>query len=244
MKKKVLTVILCVLAAVAMLAGITAVEHFRYCPRERDISGNYRNPKYDVMNSEVDYSLYTYSCQFPFGKPPYDTVSSFSNVTHTAVTDNDRAILRGWTILQSKEDYDALLKNAEEIDALNQLDGCLPSEALNLREQTAFHTYDEAFFESHNLLVTDICRYGTRPTSVYPDNVKIHGDTVSMKLRYNWLPTQFNAYMGDLLFIVLPKSCVNADVDFICNDGRGCWLCAIMRAIDRVKHKNDLIPLT
>lgn len=244
MKKKRLVITLCVLAAVAAFAGITTVHHFQYCPRERVVSGNYRNPKYDALNSEVDYSLYTYGCQFPFRKPPHDTVSSFSNVTHTAVTDNDTAILRGWTILQSKEDYDALLKNAEEIDALNQLDGRQPSEALILREQTASHTYDEAFFESHNLLITDICRYGTSPASVYPDNVKIHGDTVSMKLRYNWFHTQFNAYMGDLLFIVLPKSCVNADVDFICNDGSGCWLCAIMRAIDRVKHKNDFIPLT
>ena len=59
MKKKVLTLILCVLAAVAMLAGITAVEHFRYCPRESLGFGTYTNPKLEQLNESLDYTVYS-----------------------------------------------------------------------------------------------------------------------------------------------------------------------------------------
>ena len=236
MKKKVLTVILCVLAAVAVFAGITAVEHFRYCPRESLGFGTYTNPKLEQLNESLDYTVYSYTYDHPFRD---GRSAVFSNLTQTDSTDSLADILTGWRIYTSVEDYTAISDRLAAMAAENG-DGIDP---IRQHAQTAEHTYDEAFFAEYNLLVVDLCSYSGVTLFTYPDAAAPRGNHVRLKLRYNLAATAFDQFIGYALFFPVPKDCTSADVTFLRNDGHGCWICAIQHFFDWLDWKDELPPV-
>lgn len=205
MKKKRLVIVLCVLAAVTVFAGITAVEHFRCCPRKSLGFGTYTNPKLEQLNESLDYAVYQYTYGHPFTG---DRSAVFSNLTQTDSTDSLADILTGWRIYTSVEDYTAISDRLAAMAAENA-DGNDPIRQL---AQTAEHTYDEAFFAEYNLLVVDLCSYSGVTLFTYPDAAAPRGNHFRLKLRYNLAATAFDEFIGYALLFPVPKDCTSADL--------------------------------
>ena len=155
------------------------------------------------LNPELDYSVYYYSIPFEGESEP------FRNLSGTGVEEEagDFRFAAGWKILQNTDDLAVLDAAIEAAQAKEP-----HAKVIQETNGTTDAVYDADFFAEHDLLLVDLCAEGSITMYFYPKKLKIDGDTVSLKVRWDRDITSAASCTGQYCLITIPKGCTNIDI--------------------------------
>ena len=162
-----------------------------------------------AMNPALDYTRHYYDL------PLSGSSEHFWNLSRTNTPEGTAPqFAAGWKILTSSDDmaaFEADYEAARDRAAQHDKNSSILRGLTSVTEEA----YDDAFFAEHDLLLVDLCMEGSVNLYFYPEKLKINGETVSLKVRYD----HDNAYTADsagqYVLIPIPKGCTTAEVKLI-----------------------------
>lgn len=224
---------LCLLLAILMLCGCAAAPaettsaptETTSVPRETgfgwSLQDEYRRNGIEMEdfsdNLDYKYIKWSYRGWYHYDPTPEereqgirsDDWCSNWNLTMTARKEGNSSYVRGVMVLESLDDYNAIL-NAIEATKASALQNCGAYQEPEVIAQTWEGTFDEAFFEEHCLILIDHCYEGhpflrSRLDSITETSVKLSWETV-------------HAYTadqsGEVYWIIVPKPCGQVTVEY------------------------------
>lgn len=172
-------------------------------------------------NLEYDYIKWSYCGWYRFDPTPEereqgirgDAWCSDWNLTMTARKEWGSSYIRGSMVLESLDDYNAIL-NAIEATKATALQNCGAYQEPEVIAQTWEGTFDEAFFEEHCLILIDHCYEGHPFLRSRLDSITEEPGHDTVKLSWETVHAYTADQPGEVYWIIVPKPCGRVTVEY------------------------------
>lgn len=228
---------LCLLLAILMLCGCAAAPaettsaptETTSVPRETgfgwSLQDEYRQNGIEMEdfsdNLDYKYIKWSYCGWYHFDPTPEereqgirsDDWCSDWNLTMTARKERGSAYVRGAMVLESMDDYNAIL-NAINATKASALQNCGAYQEPEEIQRTWEGTIDEAFFKKNAIILIDHCYEGHTFLRSRLDSITEEPGQVIVKLSWETTHAYTADQPGEVYWIILPKYVGNATVEY------------------------------
>ena len=228
---------LCLLLAILMLCGCAAAPaettsaptETTSVPRETyfgwALKDEYRRNGIEMEdfsdNLDYKYIKWSYCGWYHFDPTPEeqeqgirsDDWCSNWNLTMTARKEQGSSYIRGTMVLESLDDYNAVM-NAIAATKASALQNCGAYQEPEVIQQTWNSGFDEAFFENNVLVLIDHCYEGHTFLRSRLDSITREPGRATVKLSWETVHAYTADQPGEVYWIILPRHVGNVTVEY------------------------------